>query len=317
MNKKIVFAMIIAAASLSACNDSTELSNNENVKIQLTSGVNVQTRAAYPGTDKQISSNETVAVYVDEANGTKLYEKNLLTADGNGAFNGGTSMYFPQSGNSVNIYAFHTNAILDNLYPGVELTHTVNTTQTDQGKYVESDLLYAKSAGVVRTASAVNLTFFHLLSKVQIAITPGDGLSAGSLEGATISVENTLPEAKFTPDKAILAAATVFTITPDGSAKPITVLSTSVANDVSADFNSGVKYHDAIVVPQTVKTGDNLIKIHLAAGGDLYYKPAQDVTFVSGKKYTYHITVNLTGLTVTSTIDDWTAENAVPGDASM
>jgi hypothetical protein len=317
MNKKFFYSMAIAAILLTACRENHELFENENVEIHLTSGVSVQTRAAYPGTDTQITTGEKVAVYVDEATGTKLYEKNLLTANGSGSFSGGTAMFFPQSGNNVNIYAFHTNATLANDYPATELTHTVNATQTGQAGYVESDLLYARSAGVARTASAINLTFFHLLSKMQIAVTPGVGLSAVNLEGATISIENTKLEAKFTPDKGTAAAANAFAITPDGSAKPITVLSTSVANDVSTDFGSGVKYHDAIIVPQIVNSGETFIKISLSNGGNLYYKPSQSLTFVSGKKYIYHITVNLTGLTVTSTITDWTAENAVQGDATM
>jgi hypothetical protein len=256
-------------------------------------------------------------VYVDEAAGTQLYSKNLLTASGSGSFTGGTTMFFPQTGNNVDIYAFHTNATLGNDYPTAELTHTVSATQTDQDNYVGSDLLYARSAGVARTTNTVNLLFYHLLSKVQIAIMPGTGLTADDLKGATITIESTKLEAKFTPDKATTAAATAFAITSDGSATPITVLSTSVANDVSTDFGTGVKYHDAITVPQTVTAGEPLIKIGLATGGVLYYKPLQNVTFVSGKKFIYHITVNLNSLTVTSTIQDWTSEASVPGDATM
>jgi hypothetical protein len=139
------------------------------------------------------------------------------------------------------------------------------------------------------------------------------------LAGAKISIENTKIKAKFTPSKATSAASTAFAITTDGAATPITAVSTTVLNDVSTDFTTqNVKYHDVIIVPQTVAANENFIKLHLAAGGDLYYKiPTGNITFDSGKKYIYHITVNLTGLTVTSTITDWTAESAVPGDASM
>ena len=43
---------------------------------------------------------------------------------------------------------------------------------------------------------------------------------------------------------------------------------------------------------------------------------AGGLTLESGKKYTYKITVNQTGLTVTSKIENWTSEEKV-GDAEM
>ena len=49
------------------------------------------------------------------------------------------------------------------------------------------------------------------------------------------------------------------------------------------------------------------MKVTLNTGGELYYTlpNESDLTLESSKVYKYKITVKLTGLTVTSTIEDW------------
>ena len=133
----------IAGLALSGCSKEGDMAdNNPGSEIRLTSSVQVQSRAG-TAPDTQIANGEKVAVYVDEAasSATQLYGNNVLTADGNGGFSGGTAMYFPASGNKVNIYAFHTNATLEKDFPTVSIEHSVAADQT--GGYVSSDLLYA------------------------------------------------------------------------------------------------------------------------------------------------------------------------------
>jgi hypothetical protein len=318
----ILLAVLAAAVTMTSCNNNEELNDNAPVEIRLSSALSVQTRAAYPETDTQIPSGETVKVYVDEVKDVpeQLYGGFSFIADGDGALGeAGTDMYFPRSGNNVNIYAFHTNpSLIVGSYPA-SLTHTVIADQSAIAGYAVSDLLYAKATNVARQTTAVELTFYHLLSKVQIAVKAGAGfMSPLSLIGATITIESTKLQANFTPDKADDIDDIV--ITPAGDVTPITLASDLPIAGITTDFASPV-YHDAIIVPQTLLAGTNFIKVHLISGGDLYYKipPGDDgMTFESGKKYLYHITVNLTGLTVTSTIADWTSAGApTNGNAEM
>ena len=82
-----------------------------------------------------------------------------------------------------------------------------------------------------------------------------------------------------------------------------------------------VFYNEAILVPQNM-IGKKLT-FALEGGGTLTYTiPAFNNTpdaavFESGKKYVYHITLDLSGLTVTSEIKDWDPVAVVEGSATM
>lgn len=316
MNKKTFLVPCIGflatALALSGCSKEGDIADNSpGGEIRLTSGVQVQSRAG-TAPDTQIANGERVAVYVDEATSpaAQLYGNNVLTADGNGGFSGGTAMYFPASGKNVDIYAFHTNATLAEAFP-TSIEHSVAADQT--GGYASSDLLYAARTGVKHTTSAVDLTFHHLLSKVDVTLTPGKGLKDTDLEGAVITIENTRLKATFTPDKTAAVA--------DQSARAAMVKPAESNNDVASikilTATASNLSASAVIVPQTLATGTKFIKVTLANGNKLSYKLTAETTFGSGKRHQYAITVNLAELTVTSGIDNWNPVGSVYDEATM
>ena len=320
MNKKKFFASAVAATivllpAMTSCHNTIDEEVNENsrVELRLSTGVEAATlfRASFPETDKQIPYGRKVAVYVYEAGGgALLYEKNLLTADGAGGLSGGEPMYFPANGNKVDIRALHTNAELPATLPvanSVPFIHKVSNNQKTIEGYSSSDLLYAASEDVAKTTSPVNLKFIHLLSKLQVAVKAGDGLTAADITGITI--DGTKLEVEF------FLARTVgigIGLPPDANTSPI-----EIGANVSADFGSGIRYNDAIIVPQDLAAGTAFIIVHLSTGSNLIYRIPEDTDFFHGKKYIYHITANLTGLTLTTTIEDWiTVGSPVAGEAT-
>ena len=110
----------IAALALSGCSKEgdTPADSNPGSEIRLTSGVQVQSRAA-TAPDTQIADGEPVAVYVDEAASpaTQLYGDNVLTADGHGGLSGGTAMYFPASGKGGHLRLPHQRYYADGGFP--------------------------------------------------------------------------------------------------------------------------------------------------------------------------------------------------------
>ena len=281
--------------------------NGEGTELRLSTGVETPSRAAFTAADTQIPGGENVAVWVDETGGAvQLYGNNVLTADGIGDLDGGVRMFFPENGMSTDIYAIHTDAALGVAYPAAALTHTVRADQRALADYAASDLLYARTTNVAKTSSAIGMTFFHLLTKIQVAVKPGNGLTASDILGITIG--GTKPDAVFTLDKSTAPAA--IGVTAGGSVSDIT---TGV--DVSDDF-SAPRYNDAIIVPQSVAGNTPFITVHLA-GGDLTYRLPSTIDFASGKKYIYQVTANLSWIILKSSIEDWTPINPVAGNAIM
>lgn len=343
MKTKFMMMMAAAAMVLAACsNDENEIVNNGPVELQLSSGVEVQqTRANTQST--AILNGEKVYAWADEVitSPTSSTSEHIkawnLTAGNNNALTG-TSQYFPQSGNSVNIYALHGNSGSttftegDTTFPtsfahNVENNQAPGTNNSSMANYAKSDLLYARAMGVDRSGASGNvkkqvLTFYHMLSKVEVALVSGKG--SPKLEDATVTIENTKLKATFTPDKSKDIAdktsgqsyrANMIAVTDaDNNVAPITI-----GNSTSADFNSGtnINYNEAIIVPQAISGTDvQFIKVQLRNNAALSYK-VSNLILESGKKYTYNITVNLTGLEVTSTIEDWEAVTPVNGSAEM
>lgn len=319
MKTRLLLTMAAAALVLASCdNDENETDEVQNSEIRLSSGVAVQTRVF--GIDQQISDGRTVVVYVDKiTENSPLYAKNVLRADGKGGFTDGEVMYFPDDKEKVSIYALATNAPLTTDFPA-GVTHTVSDDQTKIADYATSDLLYAAKKGVALTKDAVALTFYHMLSKVEVALKVGGG--APDLADAEVFIVGTKLKAGFTPGK----AADVTT----QPARDAMIAETAASNDV-ADIKVGNQittdedwaanafaYNEAVIVPQAVAQDAQFIKVKLDAGGELYHKLEAATTFKSGKKYSYQITVNLTELNVASTIADWEpVGEPVEGDAEM
>lgn len=255
--------------------------------------------------DERLDIGATVYVWVDDAeNDTPIYEKNELTRQMGGGLTGEETMYFPESENNVNIYALHTNAPeLEGMtdYPeNVELTHSVSADQRSSGGgYAISDLVGAWYRNVPGQTNAVPLTFYHLLSKVEIVLKEGNG-EEGFLDNISkLELVNLGFRFQFTLSNSGLSTSYVNPY--PGNQRDIEIDAGITGNEAGEDI-----LNEAIIVPQRVNAGEPFIRITLEDGGEFVYNMPSTTDFDGGRKYKYVITVNQqAGLRGTSEISDW------------
>lgn len=314
--------MAAVALAMAGCsNDENEEMDNWNGEIRLSSGVAVQTRANTQ--PEQIQSGETVYAWVDKADNAESYINAwTLTAQGNGSFEG-NSKYYPTDGSTLDFYALHGNFVSSTFtedgteFPETAVVHSVEKDQsvTDMKNYIKSDLLYAVTKGVTRSSSAVKLQFYHMLSKVEVALKSGKG--EPDLIGAIVTIEGTQLDAKFEPSKDKDMSDRdnrADMIVAEGRPTPIKIWTAITADN----FGTDTQYAEAVLVPQTIAGNATFIKVKLQNGATFSYKIDDLLTLTSGYKYTYNITVNQSGLSVSSNIKDWDEErDPEEGEATM
>lgn len=326
--------MAAAALIWAGCTNDENGTDSGAVKLRLTSGVEVQQTRAFASTQStSITAGEVVSVWVDDAGTTPaptpLYEANQLTATAANGF-GGSDMFFPGTGNNVNIYAIHGKFTAPFAggedFPTTAVEYNVAADQSTAGgdAYTNSDLLYAYEKNVSRNGNPteVQLTFYHMLSKLELAIVKGEGAPELAQSNAVKLGDVTL-NGNFTPstsaDMSIQSQRAGMLSAASAASSGDMTLGQTLCTDFT---EANVIYNEAILVPQ--KMINKVLTFTLADGGTLKYTipeftstPGKAV-FESGKKYQYHITLKLTGLEVTSTIEDWDPVGLpVKGDAVM
>lgn len=321
----VIYAML--ALALAACNNDENLDNpNALVELRLTAGLEVQTRAATYTQGTSLAEDEKVYAWVDDAgDDSPEYQARELTATANGGFTY-TPMYFPQTGNGVSIYAMHGNFESSfsegNAFPGENgVKFSVAADQSSMGTaYTNSDLLYATKRNVARTKDQVELTFYHMLSKMEIAIVRGEGAPELANDDA-VTIADVVTDGTFKPTKEadMTDQAARQAMIEAGCTKGQMVVSQKTCTNFG---EANVDYNEAIVVPQDML--GKKIEFKLKDGGILSYTIPEftetpgNAVFESGKKYIYHITLNLTGVEVSATIVDWGDDNkTTTGNAEM
>lgn len=304
INKLFLGLATIAAAvfSFSSCSsedvESTNVPQKAN-QIRLITNVALTRSVSQTLQESQIASGIHVGAFVTTTGSTTAFLDNAtnndLTADGDGNLNVGTDkeMYFPKNGN-VNIYAYAPyNSNWNTLG---EQTFTIQTNQSEESAYCNSDLIWATPlTNQVSQEEALALAFNHKLSKINVTIT--NNRTGLSLNGATVSILNTVPSVSINLSTGALGSAS-------GTATEITA-ATLGENETTAS---------AIIVPQVVAAGKFIKIVTNAANNNnesitLYAKLATAKTLAENHKYNYTVTINDNSVELklgSTTIGSWT-----------
>lgn len=299
-----LFTASLIALSLCACKNETvsepSVSGGTGSpnKIILKSSV---TESRTPNTDlqkNQIANGVKIGAFIVKEDGSCKYENEQLSADGNGKLTG-NDMYFPIDG-SVSI---HTYAPYNGSWTYGENTFTISNDQSFDSGYLYSDLLYGEPQGsnsFSNSTGAITVNHLHKLAKLTIDFNVVDDTD---LTGATINVLNTLPSISLNATDGTLG-------TPSGTAAPIKA---HVVNSTEGEAAS------VIIVPQTLTSQTPLVEIVTSeASKTLQAKLTDNVTFESGKAYTYTVKVSadVAEITLTTTVTDWETGDELTGEAA-
>ena len=325
----------LLASVLAACSAGDDRAQETRLPIVLGTEVGAVTRS---NDATNLLSGDTVYVWADMVNPsttpatiTPYFNAWALKANGVGSLStlaAGNAKLFPAT-NALDFYAlvgnFGKKTVEEQQVPWIDaevselptttgIQHAVLADQKDAEAYYKSDLLYAVRKNQEPVSEAVVLPFKHLLSRIQVVIVAGNGMTASELAGATVELLNLKQQVTFKPakDKDFASQtdlASMLSI-PQTATSANIQLKTSVVStvgDATGTANASV-YTDAIVVPQTVSAGQFIHVKYLDR--DTYYTiPAGDgLKLESGKQYRFRLIADRIGESYelnAITIEEW------------
>ena len=320
--------LTLSALALAACSSGSDSTESESpeveqpMEIRLSTGLEMQTRTYTPTQSTAVADGQTIYAWADDhVNKTNSSDHTGDIVDylkgwtltSSGASLTGSKQYYSAAGNNLDVYAVHgkfSNAVTEGSTAWAAftsgLTHTVAAAQNTGSAYLESDLLYAVGLNLARQSTPHTLTFKHLLSKIEVNVISGGGLTAADLSNVKVEVVNVQPTAAVTLSK---TDATASTVTASGT--PVTIEAKMTYDAAGSVVVGGVAkpapaFAEAIVVPQTYATGSLLqVTLYNAPAPIVLTTPPAGYTFDSGKRYIYNLTVSANELKLQGIITDW------------
>lgn len=298
MKTNLFISAVLAATLLAACSkdEIQEPVDNTRVAADFIAGI-AETRAF----DNAWEAQDAIGIYMLESGITTVSGDNAnrryVTSSGIGRFNpanAGQTVYFPMNtASKVDFRAYYPYATLtDNTYP-------VNL--GDQTDPAAIDLMY--SDNVTRRDKSnptVELDFRHRLSRIKVEVQAGDGFTAATLKGLSITLSNQ-------PYKAAYKVLTdALDVAPDK--KTLTLRTAADGQNASA-----------ILMPQGGAYGRTLTFVMDDKDATTFtFDLASNKTFEEGKETLYTIRLSKSGIEVSNaTISSWGSQADISGDADI
>ncbi len=299
---KILTMAALATAVFASCSNEDGLPQSnypaDNVVRITTSVDGMNTRASYGGSTAKLSS---FGFCINNAGSDKYTYDNIKVTQENGKWNPATQMLWQNSTTPVDIlaYAPYQETTEDasgkvKVFGKTDYAFSVKEDQSNAEEY-SSDLIVYKKTGFtpgleLNTSKAVDVTFTHLLSQLNLTIELRDQFNQDEEKPVTsatvtdVKVDGTLIRSK------VNFAADPISVQFDGMAsKAITPETVAFTKADKTTDHATFKY-SAIVIPQRVYAGSFCISFKVD-GTDYIWTSTSDVEFVSGKKYDLHLLV--------------------------
>ena len=323
MKKLLFFAAAVLA--LTACSNEEENTNKDwNEEIRLCTQNLMMTRAGSDIQSTQFAANEQIDVFVYDVADQMTYTRPAVyTADGQGGLTTSPAQLWPSgTGSAINLYAFYpSGAVKEENFIGEdeepEFFFFFFLDQSTEAGYKASDLMFGGSITpngyqeIARTNSTVPLTFYHMLSKVNLNVTLGEALSeqVNSISSISAKIQNVLPQAQFFG----IISSSPLQPSMEWGGDPIDI------NVGDLTREDGIYSGSAIIPPQMVESGNVLFSITITYNDNssrtLTYTTSGDgINFDSHYVYNFNITANVWGLSLSTTIEPWSQGQDYSGE---
>ena len=297
---KILTMAALATAVFASCSSEDELAQSnypmDNVVRIMTSVDGMNTRASYGNSTDKLNS---FGFCIKNANSTTYtYDNVKVTKDGSNWIPA-TQMFWQNSTTAVDIlaYAPYQETTEDasgkvKVFGKTDYAFSVKEDQSNAEDY-SSDLIVYKQTGFtpgleLNTSKAVDVTFTHLLSQLNLTIELRDQFNQDEKKPVTsATVTDVKVDGTFIRSKVNFAADPI-SVQFDGMASKAITPETVAFTKADKTTAHAVFNYSAIVIPQTVAAGN--FSISFKVNNTEYIWTATDaVTFESGKKHELHL----------------------------
>lgn len=293
---KILTMAALATAVFASCSNDEDLAQSnypmDNVVRIMTSVDGMNTRASYGNSTDKLSS---FGFCINNAGSDKYTYDNIKVSQEGSNWIPATQMFWQNSTTAVDILAYApyqettegaTGKV--KVFGKTDYAFSVKEDQSNAEDY-SSDLIVYKKTGFkpgteLNTSKAVDVTFTHLLSQLNLTIELRDQFNQDEKKPVTsatvtdVKVDGTLIRSK------VNFAADPISVQFDGRAsKAITPETVAFTKADKTTDHATFKY-SAIVIPQRVYAGSFCISFKVN-GNDYIWTSTSDVNFVSGKKH--------------------------------
>jgi hypothetical protein len=217
----------------------------------------------------------------------------------NGAWIPDETIYWKDQSTAADFYAYYpySESVNISAHP-----FSVMADQSTEDNFWASDFLWGKATKVTPTSAAVPIVTNHSLSKILLAIEPGNGFTEESWAAATKSVKICNVKTNATID---LASGVATATGDDGEIVPF--LSVPTASGVNPSYK-------AMIVPQTIADKSKLIVVTVD-GTEYVYRAG--ITFEANTQHRFVVTVNKKGGNVDVNIGEWDDDTTNEGNATV
>lgn len=293
---KILTMAALATAVFASCSSEDELAQNnypmDNVVRIMTSVDGMNTRASYGNSTDKLNS---FGFCIKNANSEKYTYDNIKVTKEGSNWIPATQMFWQNSTTAVDIlaYAPYQETTEDasgkvKVFGKTDYAFSVKADQSNAEDY-SSDLIVYKQTGFtpgteLNTSKAVDVTFTHLLSQLNLTIELRDQFNQDEEKPVTsATVTDVKVDGTFIRSKVNFAADPI-SVQIDGLASKAITPETVAFKKADKTTDHATFKYSAIVIPQWIRAGVFCISFKVN-GNDYIWTSTSDVNFVSGKKH--------------------------------